>query len=326
MNEATGKQMNTPKLRCIDKLSLRKPKDYNFALSASVYNFSWWFNGEVLLIPLNDIVFLVRDSGEELDVRLYASHTLDSDTIDNAFKSIDHILGLKEDLSEFYKIMARDPLLSSSLEDLRGMHMRVSTPWIATIVGVCQQNASFKQGWRIFYNFVRLLGKTAVVENILTYIPPSFEEIREDKVDILKEAGFGYRVKTVLNVADKFNKDPSLDKWDINPTYLEKQLLEVKGIGSYTSRLALVLSLRFYDKPPIDRWLKRLVAEVYNVSEKDVERFYIGIWGKWSGLAALYTTVALDAEPLSKALERIKRKILKPNPQRFSPLTMWRYL
>lgn len=314
------------KLKQIDKLVIGKPKGYNFALSAAVYNFSWWFNGESLSIPLNDIVFVVRDTGDELEVNLYASRILSSDDVDSAIKSIEHILGLKEDLSEFYAIMARDPLLSLSLEDLQGMHLRVSTPWIAAVVGVCQQNASFKQGWRIFYNFIRLLGKTVAIGDVTTYLPPSPDEVKDDKANLLKEAGFGYRAQAILSIANLFSRDNTLNRWDVNPRYLEEQMLEVKGIGSYTSRLALALSLRVYDKPPIDKWLKRIVSEVYNVSEKDVERIYIGIWGRWSGLAALYTTVALDAEPLTKALERIRKKNLKPDPLKFSPLTMWRYL
>ncbi|MEM4513932.1 MAG: hypothetical protein QXZ41_05475 [Ignisphaera sp.] len=317
--------MPITKLNYIDKLFISKPKDYNFTLSASVYNFSWWFNGEALLITLNDAVFLVRDAREELEIRLYASHILSSDTVDRAIKNIMHILGLKEDLSEFYSIMARDPLLSPSLKDLKGMHIRASTPWIAAVIGVCQQNISFKLGWRMFYNFVRLLGKTVEVEGITTYVPPTPVEI-EDRVDKLKEVGFGYRFQAILGIAKMFNRDPSLNSWDVNPTYLEDQMLEVKGVGSYTSRLTLALSLRVYDKPPMDKWLRKLASEVYNVSEKDVEQFYTGIWGRWSGLAALYTTVALDAEPLTKALERVKRKNLKPDPRRFSPLTMWRHL
>lgn len=318
--------MSVVRLRPIDRLSIGKPRSYNFILSASVYNFSWWFNGEVLLIAFSDAILSVRDVGEELEVKVYALHKLSPEIAESIVEVVDHVLGLKEDLSEFYTIMARDPLLAPSLEDLRGMHIRMSTPWIAAVVGVCQQNASFKQGWRMFYNFVRLLGKAVIVEDTVTYIPPSPKDVGEDKVDLLKEVGFGYRVQAILGLAKMFNKDPGLDSWGVNPAYLEEKMLEVRGIGSYTSRLALALSLRVYDKPPIDRWLRRLVSEVYNVSEKDVERVYTGVWGRWSGLAALYTTVALDAEPLTKALERVRKGILRPNPQKFSPLTMWRYL
>ncbi|MEM1609116.1 MAG: hypothetical protein QXG81_07590 [Ignisphaera sp.] len=117
-----------------------------------------------------------------------------------------------------------------------------------------------------------------------------------------------------------------MNGFDVGSEELEGELLSIRGVGEYTSRLALALSLRDYSKPPIDRWLRRIVAEVYKIDEKSVEREYTRVWGRWSALAALYTTVALDAEPLTKALERIRAGRLRPDPSKISPLTLWKHL
>lgn len=318
--------MSMQKLYYYDKLYFVKPKDYNFYLTSAVYNFSLWFDGENLIIPMEDIVAKVKDLGEKIEVKIYTYPNISSDVIDSSVKWLNHVLGLNEDLTEFYSIASKDPLLSQALEYLRGMHFRASKPWIASVIGVCQQNASFKQGWKMFYNFVKLLGTKVIVEDREVYIYPSPSNIDESKVDLLRSTGLGYRVSTVLSLVNIFNKFKELNSWYVKPYELEEKLFEVKGVGKYTARLCLALSLRYYDKPPVDRWLKKIVSTVYGVPDKDVEAVYTRVWSRWSALAALYTTVVLDAEPLGKALDRIRRGLLKPNPNTFSPLTMWRYM
>ncbi|HDJ83997.1 MAG TPA: hypothetical protein ENG44_03245 [Desulfurococcaceae archaeon] len=310
----------------IGEVQIKKPrKNYDFTLTASAYNFSWWFNGKRLILPMeDDVVVTVIEDREELIAKIYSFKRKEVNIVYIEDK-IRYIIGVDEDLKEFYNIMSRDPILGPSASVLHGLHVRATTPWLATVIGVCQQNASFKQGWRMLYNMLSLLGKRVRIENTKTIIPPKPSDINEDKLNILKEAKLGYRARTVIELAKLFSKEECLNDWSIKPSVLEEKLLNVKGIGNYTTRLALVLSLRYYEKPPIDRWLKRLIIEAYNVDESNVEEEYIKRWSKWSGLAALFTTIALDAEPLTKALERLKKGLLKPSLDKLSPLTLWRH-
>ena len=178
----------------------------------------------------------------------------------------------------------------------------------------------------MFYNFIRVFGKRVVVEDVETYVPPSPSNINENSIDMLLGAGLGYRAKTVVALAKLFTEKRHLNGFDVGSGELEEELLSIRGVGEYTSRLVLALSLRDYSKPPIDRWLRRIVSEVYRVDEKSVERVYTRVWGRWSALAALYTTVALDAEPLTRALERVRTGQLRPDPSKISPLTLWKHL
>lgn len=59
---------------------------------------------------------------------------------------------------------------------------------------------------------------------------------------------------------------------------------EIKGIGSYSARFALVLSQRRYGLLPLDRWLRKLAEEVYGLRE--VEEGLKAKWKRWCGLAA----------------------------------------
>jgi len=82
------------------------------------------------------------------------------------------------------------------------------------------------------------------------------------------------------------------------------------------------LAFRKYDLPPIDRWLRKIIS----IPLRDAEKIWRHKWDKWSGLAALATTIALDAKPLSKALERIKNKQLVPiDKDKPTPLNLWKF-
>ena len=58
------------KLELIKRETIQLPEDYNFDLTASAYNFSWYYNGHELRIPFSldgDIVCIVKKSREKLN-------------------------------------------------------------------------------------------------------------------------------------------------------------------------------------------------------------------------------------------------------------------
>lgn len=315
------------KPRLIGEVEMRvRRKPYSFKLTASTYNFSWWYDGEKLVLPLeDDIIAVVEEGGGELKARIYAIGKGEVD-LNDIVEKLEYVLGVDEDLGEFYEKARSDPILSQSVGVLRGLHIRATTPWMASIIGVCQQNASFKQGWRMLYNMLLLTGRRVRVGDFETFIPPKPQDIVGKDPGILRKAGVGYRARTIIELAKLFTAKEYLNTWRVNPSILEEELLGVKGVGNYTTRLTLILSLRYYEKPPIDRWLRRLIIEAYRIGEDAVEEEYVRRWGRWSGLAALFTTIAIDAEPLSKALDRLRRGELKPGKAKISPLTLWKHL
>ena len=306
-----------------------KVKDYNFKLTASMYNFSWNYNGSSLLLILDyhrPIVACVRETGRnKLRVTLHSSIPITNSA--KYFELAEEVLGISEDLSEYYNLWRNDPLFIQAYNVLRGIHVRLTPLWLGLLIGICQQNASFRQGWSMLALIHKILGRKVEVEYWgLTIIPPTPKDIIKAGPFKLKLCKLGYRSDTIINVAEAFNSGALSD--DDAKRYSDKDLMKIKGIGSYTSRLALVLSARKYEYAPIDRWLKRIISVVYSVPEWKAEEAWIKKWGRWSGLAALMLTVVLDAEPLSAALNRIQRKQLKPLfiEDKITPLTLWKYM
>lgn len=292
----------------------------DFEKTMSIYNLCFWLgdNYAYTYIPWSKSIVIARIywSGE---------YEIYSEVCEKSLvEKLEWVLGVHEDLSEFYKLASEDPLLSNFVKVFRSWRLRSSDLWWALLVAICQQNASFKQGWRMLHELVRVYGKYVYVEENALLRPPTPLEVLSES-EKLKIAGLGYRVKTVLRIAESlvngFIKNEEITS--LSAREAEYLLKRIKGIGSYTARLALVLSTRKYELPPVDKWLKRIVSVVYGISERDVEEFWVQKWRKWAGLAALAVTITLDAEVLSRAIMRVRRGILLPDlGVKPSPLNM----
>ncbi len=290
----------------------------------ATYNFGFWYNG------LEGYVIIDNYSPVIARVSIDGRYTIYGSNRDECREYVDKlvkILGLEEDLSQLYRIGRNDPLLGPFIEKYRGWRLRTTDPWWGLVIGICQQNASFLQGWRMLYNIVKLYNRKILLYNREILLPPHPRDILE-KPELLIKARTGYRAETIARVAREFVENNLAEKiLDHDPDHVEKLLRSIKGVGIYTARLAMVLSMRIYEKPPIDRWLSRIIIETYGVEKNMVEEYWISRWSRWSGLASVMVTIALDAEPLRKALERIRENKLLPIEDlgKPSPLTMWRY-
>jgi len=290
----------------------------------SVYNFGFWFDGREAKVVLDlelPAVALVSVDGA---ARIYAPPGSDAPKLEERLL---YSLGLRESLESFYAAAAADPLLSAFAREWRGWRLRSCDLWWALVTAICQQNASFRQGWGMLAKLISLYGKEVKLEGRgWVPLPPTPREVLKEPGK-LKRAGLGYRSETVLRVAEAAESGalPSRDALAAEPVERAEAILRgVKGVGSYTARLALALALRRYELPPIDRWVRALAARAYGVEERAVEAEWRRRWGRWSALAAVALTVALDAAPLSKALARLESGRLLPEPGTGGPAELWR--
>ncbi len=303
-----------------------RAKELDLFRILSVYTLHHWFDGYRARLVLDlekPIVAIVDVDGR---AEIYASSC---NGINIYAAKLRWILGFEENLSEFHSIAMHDPLLSRFATEWRGWRLRGCDLWWALVVGVCQQNASFKQGWSMLLNIVNLYGRAVELDGFgRVVLPPRPEDIAKDPSKLV-EARVGYRAQTIAGIARAFVEKsiPSVEELKkMNSSEIETLLRRLKGVGNYTARLAMALALRRYDLPPIDRWLKTIVSRVYGVEERYAENKWVEIWGRWSGLASIALTIALDAAPLREALARIERGELLPKmSDEPSPATLWKF-
>jgi len=121
---------------------------------------------------------------------------------------------------------------------------------------------------------------------------PTPETLASTTEEVLRaQTRLGYRAPYILDIArvvasGEFQME-SLKSSDLPTPDLRKQLLSLKGVGSYAAANLLMILGRA-DFLPIDSWAMKLVSyEWYGgeaVKPADVEEAFKG-WGEWKGLA-----------------------------------------
>ena len=257
--------------------------------SLALYSFSWQFDGECGYGEFGGCYFKLCRDGEVKE---------------SCEGVISKALGLDEELDDFYEMIKDDPLLWCVAKKYRGLRPGRLGVWEAAVVGVAQQNASFKQAWKAIYKLHLLTSRRVNVfgKEYLSF--PKKEDVDEAS---LKEAGFGYRAETITK----------LKKVEVDCSNVD-ELKKIKGIGDYTLGLIKLFGCHDYSAPILDRWLRSVFLSAYG----DLDVYHS--FGKWRGLVSLLTTVALDAVPLRKALKRLKEGKVCPSEEP-SPLTLWKY-
>jgi 3-methyladenine DNA glycosylase/8-oxoguanine DNA glycosylase len=295
-------------------LEIPLPKGYNFPLTAQAYALPWIWNGHTLIISLSsDTIATIRQKNNKLSI------TLNNECNQNLLNKLYFFLGLNENLTEFYDLCKNDPLLSHCAKGLYGMHMRAFDFWDAVIIGILQQNASFRWGWtmvkRIFENF----GKK--------YNAPTPKEIIKQK-DLLDQAKVGYRASAIIESAKAFLDGHFNNIETLSDDEAIQRLTQIKGIGEYTAKVALLFSQRRYTLFPLDRWFLKLLPCAYNKNQDEAIEFVKKKWHKFIGLFAFFVTIVTDALPIKEALQRVKQRKLYPefNTSLLTPMTLFKHI
>jgi 3-methyladenine DNA glycosylase/8-oxoguanine DNA glycosylase len=297
----------------MDVVKIQVDRTYNFQLTAQAYSLPWMWDGRTLRIPVEGKI--VRITQEEDGILLRAERITEEE-----LKEVRSTLGLDENLSEFYSLWDDDALLHQSKKLLFGVHMKTVDLFTATLIAILQQNATFRQGWfgvkRIFENFGRK-------SNDFIF-PPKPEDILKCR-NSLKDSGVGYRGRIIEEVASAFLGGHFEGMEGLSLDNAISRFKEIKGIGDYTAKVALLFAFRKYEVFPLDRWFNQLLPAAYN--REGVFDWIIQKYKGWVGLFAYFVTIVTDALPIKKALERVKNQKLLPNLEAsyVTPMTLFRH-
>jgi len=292
---------------------LKKPQGYSLQDTGKVYSFGWMYDGATVKVEICDgSVAALHDDGETITVEVFAERG--QRCWEDGIKGIPWSIGVGEDLGSYYAVARGDPLVGGVVDAMPGLRLRSCSVWCAVLVAVCQQNASFKQGWSMLYRLHLLASRRLRTPYGLYLEMPKPSQL---SYEMLREARLGYRAHTVMELARR--RVEQLDCSNVD------SLREVHGIGPYSYALTRLLACRDYSVLPLDRWLKKLTAEAYRVPEHRAGAELSSRFGEWKGLAALHTTIGFDAEPLRRALERLQRGENRPGRTEPSPISLWKY-
>ena len=147
---------------------------------------------------------------------------------------------------------------------------------------------------KIINNISMKCGKKIEFEGKEYYGFPSIEELRKLKEEDFKSLGAGFRAKYLESTVNKIYSD-NLEKYieklnNLSNKELEKELLNLKGVGPKVANCIMLFGFNRIDSFPIDVWVKRVMQEEFfggeEVSNKKIEEFANTLYKK--GLAQQY--------------------------------------
>ena len=215
------------------------------------------------------------DSGEQIDV----------------LDQVAWMLGLNQDFSEFYSLIADEPKLAHMPERAQGRILRSPSLFEDTVKTILTTNTTWRGTIRMVSALVNSWGTPSSADPALRAFPAPEKIAALDEDTLRSTAGLGYRAPYVLALSRAVaDGDLDLEAWktaDISTDELRQRLLAIKGVGSYAAANLLMLLGR-YDFVPVDSWARTLVSHEWHdgepVGRAEVEAAFER-WGKWKGLA-----------------------------------------
>ncbi len=201
------------------------------------------------------------------------------------------MLGLDQDFSEFYELAKAEPKLQHVKTNAQGRLLRSPTLFEDAIKTILTTNTAWSGTVRMVNKFVEQFGESLHGADPRKSFPTP-QAIAASNEDILREeTRLGYRAPYILNLAQE------IDSGNLNLEFLKtanlpaeevrKQLLNIKGVGSYAAANLLML-LGYYNYLTIDSWAIKMVSHEWfggePITTLEVEQAFEK-WGDWKGLA-----------------------------------------
>jgi DNA-3-methyladenine glycosylase II len=223
-------------------------------------------------------------------------------------ENLNDLLGVNDDLTPFYRLARKDPILKHVTEHLYGMHDTFSNSLFArATLAILLQMTSIKRSNQMMNCVITRYGQMAEFDGKRIRAWPTYKRISKLTPDQLaKTCRVGYRAKLLVKLARVMTKNggPTLTELRrITRKEAKRRLMELPGIGDYSADIinrpggfpidvwsAAVFGKLFYGKEP-----KNSREAVERVKKEGIRR-----WGQWSWMAFFY--VVQDLENLSRKL------------------------
>lgn len=283
-------------------MELTLPAVAPFALPAVIRSHGW-----IRLAPFHEIhdgrglAYVARlDSGQVLElrvreapagVRVETDAALSPTEVEHVRSTVDWMLGLGQDYTDFYAVARAEPKLAQVAERAEGRVLRSPTLFEDTVKTIATTNTSWAGTIRMVDAIVAQFGDPLPEDAARRAFPTPDQIASADEATLRSETGLGYRAPYVLELARSVASGAldleSLKDADLPTPDLRKQLLSIKGIGDYAAA-NLLLILGRHDHIPVDSWAFKMVSHEWYAGEPigraEVEAAFEH-WGEWQGLA-----------------------------------------
>lgn len=272
-----------------------------FNLSAVVRSHGWIQMPPFSETPDHGLAYILRlNTGKVMRFEVHADNTsLSVETPTTLTKpeqaellyTINWMLGLDQDLSEFYLMAQQEPKLVKMVERQAGRVLRSPSLFEDVIRTILTTNTLWKHTLRMCRELTTRYGDPLPADPEQHTFPKPERLAQVDEPSLREQCRMGYRASYVNELAGRValgEVDLEALKASALPTPdLRKELMTIKGVGGYAAANLLMLLGR-YDYVPVDTWALKVVSTEFYGGEKITPKQVLSTferWGKWQGLA-----------------------------------------
>ncbi|MBR2452687.1 MAG: DNA-3-methyladenine glycosylase 2 family protein [Clostridia bacterium] len=212
-------------------------------------------------------------------------------------------LSFSSDYNVIEETLWKNELLRPSIERGRGIRILRQDLWETIVTFIISANNNIPRIKKIVSALCENFGEKIEFDGKTFFGFPTPEALAKLTVDDLKIIRAGFRDKYILDAAKKVaSGETSLDAIQtMSDKDAKKELMKINGIGSKVADCVLLFALGRYKTFPQDVWIKRILADLYGVDEKDIPSFAEKTFGNFGGVAQqyLYYYYAIEKENIA---------------------------
>jgi DNA-3-methyladenine glycosylase II len=256
-----------------------------------------------LMLSDRPIAFCLRSANDAEEPVLAVALTGDntrSETKQFARASIEHILGVRVDLSGFYRMASEDSVLGPLVARYRGVKPpRFSTVFEALVNAVAFQQISLEAGLSLLNRLTANYGRAVEMDGAMLHAFPRPRDLAGLEPQALREVGFSLRKATIIIEHSRAVLAGHLDLeslGDLTDDDVVSRLTSLSGLGRWSAEYVLLRGLgRLHIFPGDDvgartnlaRWLGLNPPLDYDAVARAVSR-----WQPYAGM--VYFHLLLD--------------------------------
>ncbi|MEK6793079.1 MAG: hypothetical protein AABX95_04635 [Nanoarchaeota archaeon] len=226
---------------------------------------------------------------------IFSNRTLTEQDLQRIRSHINHAYGLNEDVKSFYKAVADDLSIQGPIKNLRGMRVSCFENLFEILnISSMLQNTTVKRSEQMMENMLSTFGRKVVYDGRQLYVFYTPQDIVASSEQKLRDLKVGYRAKFIMDIAKHFSTNIDLADRLKTKDFDEakEELMEIRGVGPYSARIALFQYLRRPNEINFDSWKRKIFSKLFFGNDdkpvEKVEKEAKQRWGDLMGYAGLY--------------------------------------
>ncbi len=203
---------------------------------------------------------------------------------------IRHFFSLDEPLDKILHSISRDKHIKTALKKYYGLRIIRQDPWECLISYICSSASNIPRIRSCVERLAERYGEETSLDGVKGNIFPGPDAAFDRKG--LEKIRLGFRLRYVMEASKRVD-DTYLDSLrELSYADAKEVLMQNAGVGDKVADCVLLFSLGFSEAFPVDRWIKRVMQNIYfqdrPTSNKAIHAFAREYFGLYAGYAQEY--------------------------------------